>query len=625
MRGTPFLLKGFTGGLNTISAPYELQPDETRECLNVTSTSRGSIRKRNGSLLFTPSPPGVELDSIFQANAGGNLWLLASGGGKLFSISNLGVVAEIGKGFTNGARWSFVQAPSSTAVKEQGPVYMVNGVDPPQYWTGTGEVKAWTGVASAPKLTDGVATAPSVYLKSETAGFLATDTGKLVKFETAVKSEGKEIKEAPIEAVISPKEVRLAIPEAGWEATVTSVHFTLERSYYAKEPHIPNGKYMIFAGNRIWMTGISEDPSAVWFSEFVDIGEGGAQADPSAWPTTNVVRFDGSDGQPVSGIGTVGPYILVFKQVKTWVIHNLNSGENRKLADTIGCVSHRSIVETNSGTFFLTADQGVYETNGSSLNELSYKVRPTILAANRKQIEHAAGAYLNSHYYLSYASGVSEVPNRTLDYDVQLKSWWLHDLAANQWTTWPPATSTFYLYGVPPGVQKGVVQAFVEGVYEDSGALYKGEKELSAFWISPWDPFAYYIFRHRIEAPFLKKRLREVFFDGEGQIIPFVYKNFANVGTQTPATVENNPEFSPEQPVNFGAGGQIFGNENEEQKFAGETLKGIQMLFGGVAEVGSARMYALGVGRAWSIGYGNKSNEPFEVFSYMMAVTFRKS
>lgn len=632
MRGTPFLLKGFTDGLNTVSAPYELEQSETRECLNVVSTTRGSIRKRYGSTIFTEGPPNTELDSMAVAVPGAR-YLILSGAGKLYSVAANGTVTEIGKGFTAGAQWSIFQAPKSTAVAGQGPVYLTNGVDKPQYWTGAEaktEVKEWKGVASAPKVTDGSITEGTVTLKSETIGFLGSDVGKVLKFETEVKAKVEagsvKVAEATIEAVLSPKEVQLSIPEDGWAETKTAVHFELQRSYYAKGEHVPNGKYAIFVGNRVWMTGIAEDPSAVWFSEFADIGEGGAQADPSAWPTTNVVRFDSSDGQPITGIGTVGPYILVFKESKTWVIHNLNTGENRKISDSVGCVAQRSIVPVGAQTFFLTANQGVFSTNGSSLQEMSYKVRPTILGINPKQRQNAAGVEINNHYYLSFASGTSETNNRTLDYDMQLKSWWLHDLAGRQWVQHEPVVpGASSLFLIPSGTKKGVVKAFVEGVYEDSGELYTGEKNLSAFWVSPWDPFGYYIMRHKLEAPFIKKRVRQIFFDGEGEIIPFVYKNFANVGTQQSATVGNNPQWRPELPVDFEAGGQVFGNENEEQKFGGETLNGVQMLFGGVAEVGSARMYSLGVARAWSIGYGNKSNKPFEVFSYMCAVQFRKS
>jgi hypothetical protein len=618
VRGTPFLKEGFVGGLNTIDSPYTLAENETRQCLNVVSTERGSIRKRYGSTLFAVSGSiPFELKSMFAATINGTPYLIVCGGGRIYSLSPT-VIAQIGSGFSSDY-WSMVQAPVSTAVPGQGPVYMVNGVDKPHYWTGAGEVKEWTGVSSTPKLTDGVLVEHSPILKSETAGFISTDLGLTINLTSGGYIKGNS---AQIKSVINSKEVELSIEE-GVEKSGTGVNFEITRAFYKEGGHVPNGQFMIFAENRVWMTGIKADPSAVWFSELVSIGEGGAQADPSQWPSTNVVRFDSSDGNAITGIGTVGPYLCLFKESKTWIIHDLNTGANRRIADTIGCVSNRSIVETTGGTFFLTADQGVYLTDGSKLHEMSYNVRPTILQINPAKRQNAAGAYFNNHYYLSYASGASAVANRTLDYDVQLKSWWVGDLTGNQWTIWEPVTGRPQLFAIPPGGTRGVVQAFVENVYTDSGANYTGENGLSAFWISPWEPFAYYVFRHRIKAPFLKKRVRQIFFDGEGQIIPVVFKNFGVGGTQTGAVVNNNPQSTLELPVDFFAGEETWGEEDAE--WGAEETKGTVAIWGASAPVQSARIYAPGVARVWSVGYGNASDEPFEVFSFAYMIEFRKS
>jgi hypothetical protein len=544
MRGTPFMYSGFVGGLNTIDSPYTLKDDETRDCLNVVATTRGAIRKRTGSTLLTGSPPAVELHSVFAATIGGTKWLIAAGAGKLYSISSTGTVTQIGSGFNATARWTMVQAPTSIAVPSQGPVYMVNGIDAPQYWTGSGEVKPWTGKN--------------------------------------------------------------------------------DEEHYATSPHVPNGQWMIFAGNRIWMTGVSGDPSAVWFSDIVSTGETGGQGDPSSWPKTNVVRFDSADGYPITGIGTVGPYMVVFKENKTWIVNDLNTGANRRLADNVGCVSHRSIVETAMGTFFLTADQGIYLTDGGHLHEMSYNVRPTIFGINPNQRQNAAGEYYNNHYYLSFATGSNTTNNRTLDYDVQLKSWWLHDLAANQWAIWEPVGET-NLYACTPGTSKGIVRAFVPNVYTDVGSNYTGANGLAAYWFGAWQVFSMFIFRHRIATPHLKKRIRQIHFDGSGEIIPIVAKNFRNLGINTPGVVGNEPEDTPTLPVDFSQGEEIFGNENEEQVFGGDVFKEQEMISGGASATQDARLYSLGVSRAWSVGFGNNSSAPFEVDSYTYAIQFRKS
>ncbi len=385
----------------------------------------------------------------------------------------------------------------------------------------------------------------------------------------------------------------------------------------------PKAKYLVYAGNRVFAAGMTSEPSAVRFTETTEASPEESVPDPTRWPKHNVVPFDPEDGLPITGLGRVGPYVLVFKAHKTWVIYNLDEGSNRKLSDSTGCIAHRSIAESEAGTFFLTADQGVYVTNGSNLKEVSYNIRPTLLSINPAKREQAAGAYFNNHYYLSFATGVESAANRTADYDLTLKSWWLHDLTANQWTPFEANTGEPFLFIIPPVVGGGIAKAFDPAVYTDRTAVYTGNGQLSAWWISAWDPFAYYIFRHRVKAPMLKKRVRQIFFDGEGEIIPSVYRNFS-VGERQEPGVVGNREISTEdtKPVDFASGTEKW---VENEGVWGIETSGTEVLWGGETSVGSARLYSPGVARVWGVGYGNKSAQPFTVHSYAMMASFRKS
>jgi hypothetical protein len=577
-----------------------------------------SVRMANFSLgkavIGEPAPSGVELTSIFPVVVSSVKWLIAAGGTKVYKISTAGAITELGGGFTSNLRWSIVEAPTGTGVASMGPVYLSNGTDAPQTWTGT-ELKEWTGVAAAVEKTDGEIVEGLPRLSSKTANFQPSDVGLLIEGEGIPAN-------TTVFAVVNPTTIELS---QNATATGTTKHFTLKRSYYETGgKHVPKGKYMIFAGNRIWMTGISSDPSAVWFSELVSIGEGGAQGDPTAWPKTNVVRFDSSDGKPITGIGLAGPYVVVFKERKTWVIHDLNTGANRRIADTIGCVSHRSIVETTGGTFFLTADAGVYVLEGSRLQELSYKVRPTILGINQEKREQATGAYFGNHYYVSFPSGTSATNNRTLDYDAQLKTWWLHDVVANQWAVWEPSGET-NLYAARPGASKGVIRAFVPGVFTDVEENYAGAEGLAAYWKGAWLPFYMFIFRHRVKTPQLKKRLRMIHLDGSGEVIPTVYKEFEIAGTQMAGVPGAKPETEPELPIKFSAGEQLFANTNEEQIFGGELFQGLVEIFGGATVTQGARIYSLGTADVWSIAFGNSTSADFQIDSYTTMGQFRKS
>jgi len=367
---------------------------------------------------------------------------------------------------------------------------------------------------------------------------------------------------------------------------------------------VPKAKYLVYMANRVWASGVSTDESAVRFSGFAVVAGEGEKADPTSWPKENIVWFEKDDGQPVTGMGIAGPYVMVFKRHKTWTIYDLNEGENRRISDSVGCISHRSIVETPQGTFFLTPDQGVFVTNGSSVKEASRNVRPMLQgldknaarAAKLDELENAAAGYLNGHYYLSYMA--QDGTMKTLDYDTVLQSWWLLDIAGNQWVAWEPTTGTTALYTIPHKAKGGVVKAFVEGIYQDSGSNYPGANSMTAFWTGPWEPFWQYFLRHRFNQPNPKKRIRELFVDGSGELITYVFKQFGKTSETLKGIVDNADNAEPVSPVKLGT------SEKESQ---------------------AVRYWSLGVSRVWSFGFGNASAEPFEVDEFSVHLNFRKS
>jgi hypothetical protein len=123
VRGTPFLFDGFIGGLNTIDSQFTIEDNESRDCLNVTATTRGAIRKRRGTVQFlSGTPPNVEFHSIAAVTISGTRYLIGVAGNSVYSISTTGVFTNITGAavVTAGVRWSIVQAPVSLAVAGQG-------------------------------------------------------------------------------------------------------------------------------------------------------------------------------------------------------------------------------------------------------------------------------------------------------------------------------------------------------------------------------------------------------------------------------------------------------------------------------------------------------------------------
>jgi hypothetical protein len=336
---------------------------------------------------------------------------------------------------------------------------------------------------------------------------------------------------------------------------------------------VPAGTFLKSLGNRVWVAGDPANPSRLYWS---DIGN------PRGWTAANVLDLDPQDGDQITGLGTAGNVLLVFKRRKVFEVYGLDDGSNRRVSDNIGCVAHRSIVETPAGTFFLTLDKGVWSYDGSSLKRMSEQLTPTIQGIVPGNAPLAAGAYFNDHYYLSVSTSGS-ANDLTLDYDFQLGSWWLHDNAEAQWAVFT-GSSTPELYGA-----KGtsVRKCYSAGVTQDEGANF------TSYWKGPWHVFG---------NEHVRKRVRQIRFDGTGTIDVYVAKDFA-------------PGETLNKTVTFTGGGTLFGGSGS---FGGAGT------FGDPASVQFDRIVTPGVARAWSLRVGNSSSSSWQVDSYLCAIQPRK-
>jgi hypothetical protein len=335
---------------------------------------------------------------------------------------------------------------------------------------------------------------------------------------------------------------------------------------------LQNGKYMVLAGNRIWVAGVAAYPSRVFFSDLIPANNG-----PVTWPAANVSIFDENDGSPITGLGHVGPYIMVAKSGKLYLITDFNTGDARRLSDNVGVVSHRSIAEAPEGTYFLAETRGVYLTNGSKITPISDNIKPTLDAIPATVKATAAGIYFDGHYYLSVNTlGTIGSNDTTLDFDSALQSWWRHSFGSNQFVTQHFQPNVPILMSAK-GTSAVVDQCFVNGVTTDNGQMF------TWVWRGPWQSPTFYR-RRRFPTPYFKKRFRQVRFDGEGSVDFSVATDF-------------NPA---------------------------ETLKLSSTLGGGGANIGRARVYSIGVFNAISPVFSATSNTQDMVISYVLIITDRR-
>jgi hypothetical protein len=276
-------------------------------------------------------------------------------------------------------------------------------------------------------------------------------------------------------------------------------------------------KYLTAFSERLWCA----KGSRLYYS-----GITGSTPDPLNWEAENYVDLEPNDGQSITGIGIIGSFLVVFKARKTFVIYDPVTAANRQISNEIGCVAHRSIQQTPLGLFFLSEDQGVCKTDGKGVTPFSDSIKPTLdaVASTPATATQAAGTLVGRRYYLSVSTGGTR-NDHTLEYDLIAGSWWPHDCATNEFCLLDPGGSPV-LYSADSLASARVSKAFVNEVFQDNGANYKGK----SFYITPYYAWGYsgsvrllrYVDPHKV------KRVREARVDGVGNWEAFVATEFSN-------------------------------------------------------------------------------------------------
>jgi hypothetical protein len=273
-------------------------------------------------------------------------------------------------------------------------------------------------------------------------------------------------------------------------------------------------KFLTYWMSRLWCAR----GSRLYYS-----GITGSTPDPLNWDAENFVDLEPNDGQSITGINVIGASLIVSKSRKLYSVYDPDTAANRQISNSIGCVSHRSMVQTPLGLFFLSEDQGICKTDGNGVQPFSDTIKPELdkVAESPATARNAAGTLSGRRYFLSVSLG-GTVNDHTLEYDLISGSWWLHTCASNQFALLDPGGSPA-LYSADPG-QARVSEAFVGGVYTDNGQTWPYRYVTPYYSWGTSGSFRYqrYIDPHKV------KRVREVRMDGVGSWEAFIAANFTD-------------------------------------------------------------------------------------------------
>jgi hypothetical protein len=224
----------------------------------------------------------------------------------------------------------------------------------------------------------------------------------------------------------------------------------------------PKAKFIVQANDVMWYLNVSndelEEPSKFYHS---------LPLDPDAVPNT----FFGELDEAITGGGKVGIFPIVFTSEKTYRLEgrvdSLGRGfvKKRLIDDTVGCISHNSIVEVKDGLYFAGPD-GFYFTNGAKVVKISehltdsYKICLNQFAKASIDIH---GTYNPEKNLVYWAMGDRD-PDAII---TEVNTLWVHD---RQWGI-PNNQGTFTLW-------RGVSDNFSPtAIVVINGELVRGDKD----------------------------------------------------------------------------------------------------------------------------------------------------
>ena len=175
------------------------------------------------------------------------------------------------------------------------------------------------------------------------------------------------------------------------------------------------GNYL-FIGNYL-VSGIRNGSRVAWNSA----------TSISTWPAASYVDLDPDDADEITSMILLGDYLVVFKAKKIFIVYwvggSLQFKESRRVA-SVGCVGPNAVVNHEGRLIFLSLE-GVYVFDGTSVKELSRKIRPLFQDLNPTYV-HIAEACKYSEkkqVWFSVATGSSTTRNTIFVWDYELDNW----------------------------------------------------------------------------------------------------------------------------------------------------------------------------------------------------------
>lgn len=390
----PFSCFDFSGGVNTLVAPFLMKDSECEELVNYQTDVIGSLKKRKGYTELGSATGAKDVLGLhnYCQNDGSTRYFLRA--------YNTDVYKWVDPDWTalSDTLTADLETEFETFVNY---CFWTNGTDAVHSWDGTTIYTA----ASGALLNEDLDT-------SETEFDYDTETGTM-------PSAGTMVIDNEVITYTGKAGGKLTGCTRGCEGTTAATHdndatITIRTNIDSA----PTGKYIKAFVDRLYISGNSNYPSRVYYSSIPN-----AYSLRITWTTADDY-FDvvSDDGDIVKGFGVNADRLLIFKENSLW---RWSSTKALNEVAKIGTTCNRSIATISNVTFWLHRT-GVWSYFGGQVRKVSDKVKDYIDGIS--DFTTVCATAKGNHYQL-YIGTSNGVTNCMLDYNIAQDSWAVHSLA----------------------------------------------------------------------------------------------------------------------------------------------------------------------------------------------------
>ena len=183
------------------------------------------------------------------------------------------------------------------------------------------------------------------------------------------------------------------------------------------------------------------------------------------------LSFPTGNGQKITGLKEQLHTLPVFTDDSLERLTNFDARnyEFKNAFSNEGCIASRSLCNCKNLLVYLAFD-GIYYFNGTVGRKLDYKLSKYIMANINPLYTHlTCSTYFEDKYLLTYAKGVSIVPNETVYYDFESKTTGVYNLGFSCYSVWDKGGDTYSLKGGSNTV--GQVYSVFTGTTDNTAAI----------------------------------------------------------------------------------------------------------------------------------------------------------